>query len=809
MLKNFIKIAIRNFKKERLYSLINIFTLALGIASSLLITMYVIHESSFDDFHPDAENTYRVNMTNIWYPEAGMMSSTILPLAEILSNNYPEITAATRINTPGNNQVIYDGGTNPISFYEDDILAADSNFFEFFGFKLKEGNPKTALKGINKVVISEETAQRYFGNEQALGKTLLFGQSKTAIQVSGVAKKQPSNSHFDFDFLISMYTNPNVKKFEWSWIWTQAVTYVKVDPAADLIKLDRDFEPLARNHATSALSRLGMDLDEFEAEKGKWKFSLQPIQDIHLNTAKSDNRLGTVSDKSYIYIFSTVALLVILLAIINFMNLSTARASARAKEIGIRKVMGSLKKQLVAQFLVESVMMAVLATLVSFGIMELLKIGIQNFVNIQFYVSPWSHNGMLILIVLLPIALGVTAGLYPAFYLTKFQAAKVLKGELKSGTKSIVLRNVLVFLQFTVSITLMASTVIVHNQLQFVNNTDLGFNHENVVVVDWADRLENDITSFQSEIAKRSDVTNVAISMDMIGRGAYEDVFSRPGLDGQITMAMLKIDEHFLPTMNIDVIEGRNFSEHTKSDVNSIIINRAAVETLELEEGQVLGSIVNYFDLKFEVVGVVDDFNYQSLRYEISPFIFTNLNSNTWGDSRVVAIKTNEKDPVQLIEGLEQEWKKRTDAPFQYSFLDNEFETAYLSERRLGDLFAIFTVFAMIIACLGLFGLASYTVSQRNKEIGVRKVLGASVHRLVIMLNGDYSKIIILSILTAVPFSWWGMSKWLEQFAYKTTISWEVYLITGIGALAIAWVTVGYLSLKAAIVNPVDSLRDE
>lgn len=809
MFSNYLKIAIRNFQKESFYASINIFGLALGIASSVLITMYVLHELSYDDFHPDVDNTYRVNMTNIWYPEGGMMSSTVLPLAGVMAEDYPEVKDATRINTPGSNQVRYDNNGQSISFYEDDILAADSNFFDFFGFKLKEGNPQTALKGVNKVVISEETAIRYFGNEPALGKILLFGESKSPVEVSGVTEKQPTNSHFDFDFLTSMYTNPNIKRFEWSWIWTQAVTYVKINSSTDLEQLQKQFDPLAKNHASAALTRLGMDFDEFEAEKGKWRFSLQPVRDIHLNKSKTDNRIGPVSDASYIYIFSSVALLVMLLALINFMNLSTARASARAKEIGVRKVMGSLRKQLILQFLVESVVMSILATLVGLGLMELVKMGIHNFVDIEFHVSLWDHTWMILMIIILPIFLGIVAGIYPALYLTRYEPSRVLKGEIKSGAKSLLFRNVLVYLQFTISITLMASTAIVYNQLQYVNNADLGFDRENILVVNWADKLNDHIESYQNEILKRSDVVDVAIGMDMLGRGSYEDVFSREGSDKNATMAMLKIDDHFFSAMGLKLIEGRDFSKDISSDVNGIIINEAAIETLELKEGEVLGSRIDYFGEKYEVIGVVNDFNYLSLRYEISPFVFMNLNANIWGDSRVIAVRTNVQNPSELIANLEREWKSRTDAPFQYSFLDKEFENNYLSEQKLGNLFAVFTVFAMVIACLGLLGLAAYTVSRRYKEIGIRKVLGASAQRLVFMLNGDYSKVIILAILTSIPLSWWGMTNWLEQFAYKAEIGWGVYIFTGLGALVIAWFTVGFQSLKAALANPVDSLRDE
>ena len=814
MIRNYIKIAVRNFIKDRFYSLINVLGLALGIASSLIIVLYVVHQLSYDDFHPDLENKYRVNQTNIWSPDGGIMSSSVLPLAHVLVNEYPEIQSAIRINTPGRKIMRYiESGVTEKVFYENEVLAADSNFFTFFGFELAEGNPHTALVGKNKVVISQATATKYFGERSAMGKTLYMGDERVPLEISGIAAAQPSNSHFKFDFLLSIYTNPNIEDMEWSWIWTQVVTYVQLKPDANPKKLEVKFRDIAENHVVPTLKRFGIEYDEFMAGKGDWNFYLQPLKDINLYSGEIGNRLGPVGDINYVYIFSCVAVFVLVLAAINFMNLSTARASARAKEIGVRKVMGSQRQQLVWQFLAESVMVCFIATIIGFGLMELIRITLEQFLNLQLPVSFWSKPMLVGLLMFLPLLLGCLAGIYPAFVLTSFKPVNVLKGKLSVGSRRSWFRNSLVVVQFSISIGLIICTFIVYQQLNYFSQKNLGFDQENIVVINNAEKLGGQLESFRNELAGRQGVINASIAMEMIGRGTYEDVFSNESGDIRLPIAQLKIDDHFFSTMGLELVAGRSFSEDRPSDAQAVIINETAMKLFNWNTDNVLGQKVVYLGDDIgpaEVIGVVKDFNFQSLRFGINPFIFFHTKSTMWGSTRVVTIKTTGKDIADILAFTEEKWKQYAqDNPFEYIFLNEELQKRYESEQRLGSLFSVFSGFALFIACIGLFGLAAYTISQRNKEIGIRKVLGATVSQLVVMLNGNFLKLVLLSCLIALPMAWYAMKNWLEQFANKVEIGWEVFVITSTLALIIAWLTVSYQSVKAALVNPAETLKDE
>ena len=812
MIKNYFNIAIRNFIKDRFYSLINIMGLAIGIACSLIISLYILHELSYDNFHSNLAQKYRVNQTNIWDPQGGVMSSSVLPLAGTLLSEYPEVKSALRINTMGTHTIrlIENNSTEKI-FNEPYILAADSNFFDFFGFQLTKGDPKTALQGMNKVVISEEMATKYFGDGNALGRTLYIGESKTPLEVTGVAA-QPDNSHFNFNFLVSIYTNPLVKQFEWSWIWTQAVTYVELKEGTDPEKLEEKFRSLADTYIAATLQRFNMDYGEFMEGKGDWTFYLQPIKDINLHSANIGNRIGRVGDIKYIYIFACVAVFILVLAAINFMNLSTARASLRAKEIGVRKAIGSSRKQLVIQFLIESVMVSLIATVAGLGLMEIIRIFMGQLLDVQLQ-SFWSNPLMLVFVILIPLLLGFSAGVYPAFYLTSFKPANVLKGKLGVGMKSVSFRNTLVIIQFTISIALGICTIIVFQQLHYFKEKNLGFDKENVLVINNAHKLGDQVESYRNELAEQNNVLNASIAMDMIGRGAYEDIFSKESDDTRLAIAQLKVDDHFFSTMGLKLATGRTFSEDRPSDMKAVLINETAMKLYGWNEDNVLGQRIVYLgdDIgPVEVIGVVKDFNFQSLRLGVNPFIFFHIKSNMWGSSRVLALKTKNQNVGELLKIAEQKWQKYAgDNPFEYSFLNEEFQNMYRSEEKLGSLFSVFSGFALFIASIGLFGLAAFTIHQRSKEIGIRKVLGASIGQLVLMLNGNFSKLILFSCLLALPMAWYAMDQWLDQFAYKVNISWEVFVIAGVVALFISWLTVSYQSIKAALVNPVETLKDE
>lgn len=809
MIRNYFKIAFRTFVKEKFYALINIIGLSLGIASSLLIGLYMLHESSYDNFHPDVENTYRVNMTSIWNPEGGITSSSVIPLAESLSSEFPSVTSTLRINTPGTQQVnIEDKTGNILAYNEGNVLGVDSTFFDFFGIPLLEGDPNTALDLKNSAILTKTLAEKYFGDESALGKIILLGNQRTPVQITGVSIDPPSNMHFDYDMLLSMHTNPSIKRFEWSWIWTQVVTYVKIngDPA-----IVQDQLPIiAPKYAVEGFKRLGIDFDEYQKEKGGINFYLQPIKDIHLYSDQIHNRIGADSSITYIYVFGTIAVFILLLASINFMNLTTARASGRAKEIGVKKVLGSTKQNLIYQFLSEAILMSVIATITALGLVELAKIWLTDTLSMAFNTSILSDWSIVTAILLLPIVLGVFAGSYPAFYLTAFKPAEVLKGKLQSGMKNTGIRNTLVIFQFTIAITLMVCSLIVFQQLDYFKNGDLGFDREHIMIIHDADKLNNQLESFKYELDQHSDIVKSTLATIMPGTG-MEDLFHDPNNpDKKISLGTFKIDEEYVSTLNLQLALGRNFSKDRPSDKKGVIINESAMRAFGWNSDDVLGKKVDYFESSYEVIGVVSDFHNQSLQYNISPIGFFHIDSEMFLDSRLIAIKFRPDNIKALLSKLETKWKSITETtPFSYSFLDEDLAANYETEEQVGYLFTVFTVLALIIACIGLFGLASYIATQRSKEIGVRKVLGASTKGLVLMLNKDFTKLVVVSILIAIPISMWMMTQWLEQFANKITIGWNVFLIISMSTLLISWITVAFHSIKTAMLNPTEILKDE
>jgi putative ABC transport system permease protein len=813
MIKSFLTIALRNILRDKYFALINVFGLAIGLASCLLIFSYVRNQLSYDSFHHATERTYRVNQTAIWDPKGGVMSSTSLPLAQTLANEFPEVEDATRINTPYAQVVRYDDGKEVKSFYEEGILAADSNFFSFFNFRLREGDPATALKGINKVVISSEAAKKFFGDQSAIGKILVVSDERIPVEVTGVTEKQPENSHFHFDYLLSMYTNPAIKEFEWSWIWTQVVTYVKLRPGTDENSVEEKFKELAASHVAPTFARFGINYDDFIRDKDGWNFYLQPIEKIHLYSQHIGNRIGPVGDIKYIYIFLAVGLFVMLLAIINFVNLATARAANRAKEVGVKKVLGAQRRSLILQFQLESILLVLCASILGLAIMEVLRIAINVWLQVQLpFISEW-RNDLYWFIPLLAVGVGVIAGAYPSFYLSRFRPATVLKGKVAGGFKRSGLRNALTVVQFVISIGFIASTVIIYQQLNYFNNEDLGFDRENVLVINYAEKLGNHIESFRNEVANLDGVVETSIAMDVPGRGPWEDVFSREGDDAKYPISIMKIDEHFMSTLGIQIVAGKGYEKDVFSDTLKVLLNETSVRLLGWTPEEAIGQKMVYLgdDVgPMEIKGVVRDFHFTSLKTEIAPAIFYHVASPMHGDGRVIAVKLSSPRIGALLSDVKAKWMERiNDAPFEYSFLKEEWTQKYKVEERLGGLFTLFTSLSILIAMIGMVGLVTYSAEQRKKEIGIRKVLGATVGQMVLLLNGNFTRLIFIAIVFAVPISWYAMYKWLEQFPYKITINGTVYVAAGAVILLITWVTVSYQSVKAALTNPSEVLKEE
>ena len=813
MLSNHFKISFRNLKKNTFYSAINIFGMALGLAACFLVLAFTQYESSFDQEHPSSDRLFRVNQTNIWAPEGGSMSSTPPPLAAALLKDFPEIEEVTRIYTPGPKLVRHTTEYDKLlAFNEDDVLAADSNFFAFFSLPLVEGDPKSALVGPNKVVLSEETARKYFGYQNALGKVLEFGDERIPVEVSGVTISQPENMHFDFDFLLSMPSYPNVERFDWSWIWTQMVTYARLKSADGKGALEKKFTDLADLYVVPSLSRLGMSFDDFIKTKGGWNFHLQNVQDIHLYSQDIGNRIGPIGNIAIVRLMRIVALFILLIAVLNFVNLSTARSSTRAKEIGVKKTLGALRQNLIQQFLVESITMAAIATLIAIALVPALSWVIQYFSGIHIPFEQYWRPQLLIWFIPIPIVVGILAGFYPAIYLSGFKPIRVLKGSLSGGMKKSALRNLLVTAQFTISIALMAGTVLIYQQLKYIENKQLGFNHENVLVVNHADKLGNQLESFRNEIQQFTGVQQASLAMDMPGRGTWEDFYTTEGTNTRLSISQNKIDEFYFPTMGFSVVAGRTFEQGRGEDKNGLVINETTARLFNWENEEALGQRILYpgFNGELKVIGVVEDYHLQSLRQEIMPMMFYHMDAEVWGDQRVVAVKYLGDNEDRLLAELEQSWDRMTDGvPFDYSFYTEEIEQLYAEERSLSGLFSIFTGFSLFIAIIGLIGLLSFSTEQRKKEIGIRKVLGASKLQIFSLLNKQYIGLFVLALLLAVPLSWQQMQGWLNSFAYRVDVSVFVFLLAGAIVVALSIMSVSYLSLRIASTNPAEVLKDE
>ena len=815
MLKNYFKTAIRTILREKYFSLINIVGLALGISVCLIIYSYVIYETSFDKFHTDIERIYRVNQTNIWDSGGGMMGSTGPQLALVLASDYPEIEESLRINTPGEYLVRYskpDG--QMMAFNEGNIYAADSNFFNFFTIPLKEGNPKTALQGLNKVVISGEVAKKYFGDEPALGKTLQFGESRRLVEVTGVTEEQPDNSHFQFDYLISIYTNPNVKRFEWSWIWTQDATYVKLAQGVDVSALEKKFANIVSLYVKPSFNTHGIVYEDFMNGKDEWQFELQPMQSIHLYSEETGNRIGSVGDIKYVNIFSLVAVFVLLLAIINFINLLTARGTARTKEVGVKKAMGALRRSLIFQFQLESVLTAAIATALGLGLLEIFRILITNLLEVDFPFGLGGSINTVLLLIGIPIIVGSLAGFYPALYLTSFKPAHVLKGKMEVGSK-MGLRNVLVTAQFVISMVFIIATIMVNKQLNYFQSKNLGFNKDNILIVNNAEKISDQVKSFRDEISQLPGVINASVAMTLPGRGSFEDIFMKYEDGSQLSISQTKIDQHYFETLGLSLVAGRTFDPDRPADRLKVIPNETTVRAFGWSPEEALGKIISYPDFgdpnqgAGEIIGVVKDFNFVSLRNDIEPAIFYHIDGDIWEIGKVVAIKFQGQQTSEIISAMKEKWSLLTDAPFEYSFLDQEWARQYQQEQRLAGLFSIFAGLSILIAMIGLIGLVTYAAEKRKKEIGLRKVLGASVGQVVFLLNRNFTILVLTSFVIAVPLGWYAMDSWLNQFPYRTPIELTSFLLAGATMLIITWITVAYQSIKAGLTNPVDVLKDE
>ncbi|RFZ95320.1 ABC transporter permease [Mucilaginibacter conchicola] len=806
MFKNLVKIAFKNLLKNRNVTLINIFGLALGLASCLLIVFYVVDELSFDRFNTNAERIYRVNTDISFGGNAASYAIGAPPLAAEAVNKLPQVEKAVRITAA--TEVRFKKGNESIS--EAKVANADSTLFDVFSLPVLHGNTHTALAEPHSIVLTQRAAQKYFNTTDAVGRVLTMANNNENYKVTAVIANMPEQSHFNYDFLISMSTNEGSRSNAWnSFIYS---TYLLARPNTDAASLGKKLDALFQSHFEK---QPGFNKETFAKNGSYVRVNLTPLTDIHLHSNRQ-YELGANSSVTYVYIFSAIALFILLLACINFMNISTARSANRAREVGVRKVLGSPRKMLIFQFLTESILVtlaaAIVAVLAAWALLPLFN----NIAGKQLSINGQTISWLLPALLVIILVVGMLAGAYPAFYLSAFQPITVLKGKPSSGFKGSVLRNSLVVLQFSVSIFLIIGTIVIYNQLNYIQKKDLGFNRDHVLVIKNTLGVDNP-RALKEELKQIAGVSNASLS-GFLPTGTLRQpnsVFktSTPEPKTAVFTEIWPVDEDYLPTMSMKLSQGRNFEKGNISDSTNVIINETAARALGYAANPI-NKKVYYIPERdghdepikaYNVIGVIKDFNFKSLRDNITPVVMM-LESN----NNALSVKLQGADVKHFLPLIEARWNKVSpNQRFEYSFMGEDFNAAYRTEQRTGQLFLVFATLALVIAGLGLFSLAAYAAEQRNKEIGIRKVLGASVSSIVGMLSKDFIKLVLLSFLIAAPLAWLVMHKWLDGFAYRQSIQWWVVAIAGIGSLFIAFATISTQSFKAAVANPADSLKSE
>ncbi|QMU31210.1 ABC transporter permease [Adhaeribacter radiodurans] len=805
MLLNYFKIAIRNLLRHKLFSFINIFGLAVGLACCLLIALFILQELSYDKYHAHADRIYRVG--RYFNGEDGLpgvqLANIAPPFAPLLQNDFPAIEEATRLLQ--HKAVI---AVSPQKFFtEENVFFAEPSFFKIFTVLLHSGNAQTALSEPNTILLTEKLVAKYFPKQNPIGQLVRL-DNKVTLKVSGVFQDFPVNSHFHPSFLVSFSTlqdstlfgRKNLANFSIN----RFTTYLLVPPKYNVAHISVQLPAFLDRHIEYQNTRPSSYNNLF----------LQKLTDIHLHS-HLDTELEANGDSKQVYLFGVIALFILLIACINFMNLSTARSSVRAKEIGVRKVMGASQGKLIVQFLSESLLFVLIAVLLAVVFTDLALPLMNHLIGKELTYSP--VNGWLTALVVLGLALlvGLVAGSYPALYLSSFQPAKVLKGKIIQINRTVSLRKALVVLQFAITIVLVVSTAVVYKQLGYLQNKSLGLNKDYIVTLPYMPLLSARYQAFRNELLATNAVAQVARSIEApserllnsLGEMGIESGGSYK--ESSLSFEFLGIDPYFVPTYKIKVLAGRNFSEAYPTDSNkAFLLNEAGVKALGFKTPQqAIGSTIDYGDRRAKIVGVLSDFHFESMHQKIKPILFMIPPTSEF---RHLSVKLAGADLQYGITQLEKTWKQfLPDYPFEYAFLDQKFGQLYAAEQRQGLLFTLFAGMAILIACLGLFGLATFATEQRSKEIGIRKVLGASIGSIVALLSRDFLKLVLLANLLAWPIAWYGMHRWLQDFAYRTPLSWSTFGWATLLALTIALLTISFQAIKAAVANPVEALRNE
>lgn len=827
MIKNYLKVALRSLIKQKAYSAINILGLSIGIASCLLIVLFVTDEFSYDKFHEKADRIYKFTLERI-YPNH-RTNYAVVPhsFGTVIPKDFPEVEAVTRIQGPNNNVIVnYQNEKGELTqFEEQNILGVEKNFFETFSIKVLKGDPSKLFTKNTDMVITESTAKKYFGSEDPIGKTLqLFGGN---FSITGVTEDVPENSHFDFDFLYYWSEEgQNGQRIPENFTSFSVHTYLLLRPGADPKALEAKFPAMVDQYAAAQIERnLGKSWADYKKEGNGYRYFLQPLTSIHLDPTNIEYKLKAVGGNiNQVYFLIAIAALIVAIACINFMNLATARSAERAREVGVRKTMGSAKSQLVYQFLTESLIISIVATILALILVEL---ALPSFNDLAHKKLDLQFNLMIVSGLLgLAFLVGLMAGSYPAFILSAFNPVVVMKGNFTSNAKGTWLRNGLVVFQFFISISLIVGTLVVSDQMRYMQTKELGYNKEQLLVVERTFQLRDRFQTFKDELEKIPGVVSTAATSSKLGDEGdmFGAQFQPQGSSEILTTKNMVIDDDFARTVGFEFVSGHGYAKET-NDSLSIILNETAVKTMGIDGDPVGQKLSHVLDgpqgsrtVVFTIIGVIKDFNFQSLRDKITPLtIQSNESPGTF--TQYVYARLNSTEYPAIIKQVESKWKELisltrqpgepAEFPLRYQFLEDNLIAAYEAEQRAGTLFGVFSTLAIAIACVGLFGLAAYTANLRTKEIGIRKVMGASVSSVILLLTREFTKLILIAFVLAVPLSWYIMNNWLDGFAFRTNIGVTTFVFAGGLALTISWLTVSYQSIKAAMKNPVKSLRSE
>ncbi|WP_299212458.1 ABC transporter permease [uncultured Aquimarina sp.] len=809
MIRNYIKIAWRNLLRNKVFSTINIVGLSIGVAACLLITLFIVDETSYDTQIPNRDNVYRLTHFATVDGVEGWGAHHSALMASTIHREFEEVENAGRLL---DNELMYGAGSNEISlneapaqYHEEHFAYADQAIIDIFNLEMIEGEAASALTTPLTIIISESKAKKFFKNKSAIGQVMyLNGDTSEPYKITGVYKDFPKASNFDYKFLLTLKGVEFGEGEQTRWTQNNYFNFIQLKPDTDVaIFEDRMTKVILNNYILAAYKNDGYD--KIERILRTSHLDLQPIADIHLRS-KGVHDGKTHGDIRFVWILGAIALFILIIACINFINLSTAKSANRAKEVGLRKVIGSDRKKLIIQFLIESIVITIFA----FGIgvlLAILGLSLFNTISGKTLTLPWSTWFFIPTIILAALFVGIFAGIYPAFYLSKFTPINVLKGKISKGSKSSSLRSSLVVFQFTISIVLIVSTLIINNQMDFILNKEIGFKKEQVLQIHGVNMLGDRLTTFANEMKQIQGVENVSNSDYLPIKGTKrngntfynKEVMNAEGVPSQAWI----VDEDYLDTFGMELTSGRNFDKNRAIENESVIINQTLAEKFGMEEP--IGKKMLRGNRTYTIIGVVEDFNFESLHQQVGSLAMF------YGDeTTITSIKVNTENISEVLSMIEKKWKTFVpNLDFRYTFMDESYATMYSNIKHMRQLIVSFALLSIFVACLGLFALSAFLVEQRKKELSIRKVLGASIKNLFKLLTTHFLILVVISIIIAIPLSYFIMDNWLQDYAYRISISWKVFALSGSLAILITLLTISYHTIKAGFVNPIDSLKSE